>query len=119
MIEKLGKITDAKFGFGGYQDVQIVFSFELTMGSSTCTWHTIECGWGHVSKEELSKPGSIYKWTHEDRIKQLGEASWKVFELIKKAKVKSLSGLVGIPVKVFFESEFGPNKGFEILTEVL
>lgn len=117
MIEKLAKIARVKFGFGGYQDCQIVFEFQLE-GPGWGTIHTMEGGWGHVSEKELAE-SSNFKWTHPQRIKQLGEASWKVFEIMKKAKVRNLQELEGKPVRVFFESELGPNKGFEILEEVL
>lgn len=118
MIEKLGKIKSVKFGFGGYQDVQIVFSFEVG-GEGWGTNVTYECGWGHVSKKELKDPKSTYKWTHEDRLKTLGEKAYDVVEIMQKAKVDSLDKLKGIPVKVFFESECGRNHGFEVLTDVL
>jgi hypothetical protein len=118
MVTKLAKIEKVKFGLGGYQDVQIVYEFVLS-GDGWGTTHTLECGWGHISEEELKDPKSSCKWTHEDRLKSLAQNSWKVLTYMKKAKVDSLDKLKGIPVKVYFESEFGRNTGFDILTEVL
>ena len=115
---ELGKIRKVHFGLGGYQDAQIVFSFELG-GDGWGTTYTYECGWGHVTEDELKKPGCSYKWTHENRIKQLGEKAWDVFKLMRDAKVSDINKLIGIPVRVNFESQFGRVVGFEILKEVL
>jgi hypothetical protein len=121
MIEELGKITSANFGYGGYQDAQIVFRFELGGKGWGCT-QTFECGWGHMSEEEVNKDKHI-KWTHEDRIKNIGEKAWQVFNIIKAAKVNTLKELEGKPIRAFFEEQCPRLAGrihhFEILTEVL
>lgn len=118
MHTELGKIRKASFGYGGYQDCQIVFSFELG-GEGWGTTQTFECGWCHVSKEELEKPGSSYKWTHESRIKQIGEKAYEVFQIIRDAKKKSLDELEGVPIRAYFDSPVGRIIKFEILKEVL
>ena len=117
MITKLGKIKSAQFGIGGYQDAQAGFTFEVG-GDGWGTIVSMGMVWAHLSKEEALADKNI-KWAHEDRLKCIGENGWTVIELMKAAKVSSLSKLVGIPVKVFFESENGRNQGFEILKEVL
>lgn len=118
MHTEIGKIERVRFGFGGYQDCQIVFQFVLG-GKGWGTVVTYECGWGHISEAELTKPGSTYQWTHEGRVRRIGENGYKVFELIRKAKKQHLQELEGVPIKCFFESANGRNIGFEILEEVL
>jgi hypothetical protein len=118
MIEKIGVIERVKCGIGGYQDCQVVFEFQLK-GKGWETIHVMECGWAHVSKEDLQKPNSSYKWTHESRIQQMGEKFWEVIEVMKDAKVSELNKLVGKPVVVKFDSEFGRNLGFTILKEAI
>lgn len=120
MVEhkELGKITRVKFGFGGYQDCQIVFEIEVGgRGWGSCM--TYECGWSHVSKEELEKNGHRYQWTHEGRIKQIGEKAWEVVELMKKAKVESLAMLEGIPIEATFDGPFGKIRAIRVLEEVI
>lgn len=117
MRSELGKISKARFGLGGYQGCQIVFQFLIEGDSWGCT-KIYECGWGHVSEKELKEPGSTYKWTHEGRIKQIGEKGWEVIQLMKDAKVSSLEELIGKPVRAHF-NESRAIIGFEILKEVL
>lgn len=109
---QLGKITEAKFGFGGYQGVQIVFQFRIETKHYS-VYKIYECGWGHVSEEELKSPTSTYKWTHDGRLNQIGDKAWQVVKLMKDAKVESLDQLVGKPVRVIGQNDF------EILQEVL
>lgn len=118
MIEKLGKISNVKLGFVGYQNVQLGVQFTLE-GEDWGTSHTIVGGWGHVDEEDLKKPKASYEWTHEGRILKLGECFWKLRNILKDAKVDDIKGLEGKPVRVFFDSELGPNHGFEILKAVL
>lgn len=116
MHTELGKITKAVFGFGGYQDVQVVFEIHVG-GKSWGSCMTFEGGWGHVSKEELTKPESTYKWTHESRVKQIGEAAWSVIELMKAAKVETLDKLVGVPIRATFDGPCGRIRNVEVLEE--
>lgn len=118
MIEKIGAIKSAKFGFGGYQDCQVVFQFQVG-GDGWGTFCTFEGGWAHVTEEELKEKNSRYKWTHEERIKGIGQKAWEVVQLMRDAKVESLQEMVGKPVVVFFEDEFGRNRGFRILKEAI
>lgn len=118
MHTELGKIQSARFGFGGYQDAQIVFEFALG-GKGWGVVKTFECGWGHPGEEELRKPDSTYKWTHADRISGIGNAGWEVVQLMKKASVQTLDELVGIPIKAHFDSMGGRIVNFEILEDVL
>lgn len=114
---ELGKIEKAKFGFGGYQGVQIVFSFDLKLANGCSVTETFECGWGHISEEELLTDSSI-KWTHGDRLATLAKKTWDVVKLLKAAKVDSLDKLAGIPIEATFDVTRRIT-GFRILTEVL
>jgi hypothetical protein len=113
---KLGKIKKVFFGFGGYQNVQVVYSFILE-GQGWGTISVFECGWGHVSEEDLNKTDYRYKWTHESRIKQIGENGWKVIQILKDAKVSTLDELKDKPVRVYFNGM--QLDRWEILKEVL
>lgn len=118
MHKELGKIESVHFGYGGYQDCQIVF--ELRLKVRTLNSHKVfECGWGHLTREDLVKAGSNYKWTHDDRIKQIGNATWEVFTLMKAAKVKSFDELVGVPIEATFDSPCGRLLSVRPLEEVL
>src|SRR6266567_3845077 len=101
MKEQIGVIESVRFGLTGYQECQLGFEFRLS-GEGWGTTHIKVCGWGHVSEEDLKKFESNHKWTHESRIKHLGEICWQVFMFMQDAKVNSLEGLVGKPVAVFF-----------------
>jgi hypothetical protein len=118
MHMELGKIQKATFGHGGYQDVMVTFRLQIG-GKGWGSCKEFIGGWGHVSKEELAKPDSNYKWTHEERIKGIGEAAWEVWELMKKAKVDSFDKLEGVPIRAYFESPCGQLVRIEVLEEVL
>lgn len=117
-ITKIGVIEKVRFGLGGYQDTQIVFEFFLSMGS-TSTIHTMECGFHHVTEDELFEFPHRYNWNHRDRCMRIGELAWEVVKLMKDAKVSDLNALVGKPVEVRLESEYGRNLGFRILKEAV
>lgn len=118
MHTELGKIKKATFGYGGYQGVMVTFRLDIG-GKGWGSAKEYVGGWGHVSKEDLAKPGSTYEWTHEQRIKGIGEAAWEVFQLMKKAKVDSLDKLEGIPIRAKFDSPCGQLMSIEVLEEVL
>lgn len=115
---KIGVIEKAIFGIGSYQDSVIVFQFNIKM-HGTCVNHIMECGWAHVSEDDLTRADSTYKWKHEDRIKQIGTKGWEVIKLMQDAKVSSLDALVGKPVEVSLEGEFGRCLGIKILKEAI
>jgi hypothetical protein len=116
--KELGKVRSVHFGYGGYQDVQVVFRIEIG-GKDWGSCLEYEGGWGHVSEGELLKPNSSYKWSHADRVKGIGEAAWKAFELVREAGVKSFKDLVDIPIEATFDGPFGKLKSVRVLKEVL
>lgn len=109
MTEKrLGKITRATFGFGGYQDAMIGLNLEF--GGDGWGVGTFHGAWGNKRSQHT-------KWTEEDRIKQLGETCLKLRDLLIDAKENNVNGLIGTPVEVEFEGNC--LKDYRILTEVL
>lgn len=113
MSEKvLGKITAAKFGYGGYQDMQFGAWFCLQWGGGMGTWRSIEGGWALNIKCRES-----CDWTEEDRTRGFGEAMRAINQLMLDAKVTDFSALVGKPIEV--EVEHLQLKSWRILKEVL
>lgn len=104
----LGKISSAKFGYGGYQDAMMGAWFSLSGDGLG-----IQDGKGMWA----SKPGVGAKWTEEDQIKEWGLMVKYVLDLMRQAKVKNFKDLVGIPVEV--ELDGNMLKSWRILTEVL
>lgn len=117
MITKIGVIESVRCGYNGYDQCQIGFSFTLKSEQGT-TIHEFIGGWGHITEDEI-KNSTGCRWTHESRIKELGNCFWNFRNLLTDAKVKDIKQLVGKPVRIFFESEFGRNQGFEILKEAI
>jgi hypothetical protein len=106
--EQLGKIKSIRFGYGGYQDAMIGFTFELGGDS----WGTIDFWgqWAYRSKDA--------KWTEEERALKMGEYCIKVKELLVKAKKQDLQDLKGVPVRVFFGGDLRLSS-WQLLEEVL
>jgi hypothetical protein len=99
MEKVLGKIDRAEVGFGGYQEAM----FGLTIGFSS---GSMVCGdfLGSFPKE-TPEPG---RWD------QFGD---KIIELLRDAKVDSVSKLVGKPVEICFDGL--SLKTWRVLIEVL
>ena len=93
--KRLGKIRTAKFGFGGYQDVQVGLTLDFDMKGSGAG--AFVCGGWQMAPDKHSK------WTLEDQTKSFGEMTRKVVEIMKKAKVDDVKRLEGIPVEITFE----------------
>lgn len=93
MIEKmLGKIRRVQFGFGGYDNAMVGFSFDLS-GES---WATGDF-WGTWARRSETA-----QWTEESQIKIFGDNAARVRDMLADAKVKSLDELTGVPVEVTF-----------------
>lgn len=108
MKKELGKIQDAEFGLGGYQDAMIGIRFSLGGDS----WGVGDF-WGDWS---MKRSGSE-QWTDADRTKRLGETTMRINQLLKDAKVDTVSKLKGVPIEVTFDG----NKmvDWRVLKEVL
>lgn len=92
MTEKrLGRITSARFGHGGYQDACIGLSVSLG--------------------------GERSKWTEHDRDAEIAKSVRFLSTILKQAKVHDVAKLKDIPVEVEFDGM--ALKSWRILTEVL
>lgn len=111
-IEKeLGKITNAYFGFGGYQDAQFGLTVELSFDGKGCV-DFINGGWN-----ESIWVDQYTKWTEEDRSNQRIAMIKKIDKLLYDAKVKTIDELKNTPIEV--TNEDLKLKSWRILTEVL
>ena len=109
--KKLGKITKANFGIGGYNDAMIglflCFEFDGSgIASDFSTWdpNIVKC--------------SIHaKWSEYDRDRQYKKIMEKLSQTLKDAKKKTVSDLVGTPVEVTLKGNM--LEDWRVLTEVL
>lgn len=106
--KRIGKITKATFGMGGYDDAMI--GLAVSLGSS---------GWG-VSDWRgpwAMKPTEHCKWTAEDQVRQAGETVMWLNGILAAAKKQHVSELVGVPVEVEFDGSL--LKSWRVLTEAI
>lgn len=93
MTEKvLGKITSARYGFGGYQDVQ--FGLSLAFDAP---------GWGSVGEFKgfwADDPSHGSEWTKADQLAYFGQTAKEVRDIMRAAKVDDVAKLVGKPVEL-------------------
>ena len=106
--KELGKISAARFGFGGYQDVMMGASF--TIGGE---------GWGvgDFWGTWADDPSERAKWTFADQNDEFAKTTRRLVELLKAAKKSDVSQLVGTPVEVTFDGNL--LKSWRVLTEVV
>lgn len=107
MEKKLGKITKATFGFGGYQDTEIGLHVTLKgegwgVNSSICLWD--------ITSTKRIRTGVVSDHMHKQLVN-------KIAKILKYAKVKSIHELEGIPVEVTFDNRM--IQEWRVLTEVL
>ncbi len=104
----LGKISSVTFG---KRDGR--FGLWLTLSGEYSVQTSYEC-WD----PEGTKPiGEGFKWTEEDRDKQLINIMRKISKLLKQAKVDDVNNLLNVPVEIEFEGNM--LKDWRILEEVL
>lgn len=106
---KLGKITEASFGLGGYQDIMMGASF------------TFEgAGWAIAEFRGTwaDPPSPQAQWTVESQTQLFADTTRWLKDILGKAKVKSLDQLVGVPVEVTIAND-GSLESWRVLTEVL
>lgn len=109
--KEIGFIERATFGWGGYDDVQ--FGLSLTFrGGAGSSWgcSTFVGDWG-LDRSDYCK------WTEEDRIRGLGNAAWKLRNVLRDAHKQHVAELIGTPIEATFESNV--LKDWRILTEVI
>lgn len=106
---RLGKISYATFGFGGYQDCQLGF------------WLSFQGeAWGVSTGKGFwpDKPTEHHKWTAQDQLDALGKEALMLAHTLKAAKKKNVQELVGVPVTVLFGDD-DRIIDWRVLTEVL
>ena len=109
--KKLGKISSAKFGVGGYQDAMIGLHLSFTMEGSGV--NQSKCAWD----QNIIKCSEHCKWTEEDRSRDYAEIMRFVSDLLYQSKKDDVSKLVGVPVELTFDGM--TLKDWRVLTEVL
>lgn len=111
MEKSLGKITDVKFGLGGYQNARI--GLHVRLGNAV--WS--DCDSRSTWDAETIKWSNMCKWSESERESQYVNIMCYVSKLLKDAKVDSVDKLKDIPI----EDTFDGNKliDWRILTEVL
>ena len=110
MEKRLGKISSATFGYGGYQDAQ----FGLSIGIEAPGWGVGDFKGAWSTDIKVDKHT---QWTEEDRSKHFADTMRFLNDLLRKAKVRDVSKLRGIPVEVEFDGTL--LKSWRILEEVL
>jgi hypothetical protein len=106
--KEFGKIKEATFGLGGYQDVQI--GFWLVLGGESWGVHAGSGAWATEHTDSC-------KWTPESRLLEIGEQGMLLVETLNKANKRRVQDLVGVPVEVTFDGN--ALKSWRVLTEVL
>lgn len=108
--KELGKITNCRVGFGGYQDAHMGIWFQLGgaswgVGDGRGHW------WTSIVPDERSK------WTEATRTESFAEIMRYINGLLKDAGVDDTRALVGVPVEVTFDGM--TLTSWRILKEVL
>ena len=111
METRLGKLSNVKFGLGGYQEaclgLTVIISGEgWGVGDNKSAWDANQI-----------KHSKHCKWTEEDRSKGYDEVMRYISDLLSDAKVSSVDKLNGKPVEATFDGM--ALKSWRILTEVI
>lgn len=108
MIEKwIGKITHAEFGYGGYQEAMIGWSFRFE--GQVCS---IQDFWGYWA----NRP-KYAEWTEARQTEMLGLFALRCGKILIDAKCRHLGELVGKPVEV--TTVGGSLDSWRVLTEAV
>ena len=108
MRKELGKITRFEIGIGGYDDA--MFGLSITFSFQGSGVQDFIGTWAH-------KPDEHHRWTLEDQSKCWADMCREIIETLRKAKVKTISEMIGIPVEVTFDNN--RLSSWRILEEVL
>lgn len=111
MIEKkLGRISRAQFGYGGYDDAMFGASFTFDMKGTGVGdfW-----GWWPLTM----KRSEHAKWLESDRDYCVLDTQRRIEQTMRDAKVRNFYDLVGVPVEVTIEGN--TLQSWRVLTEVL
>lgn len=111
MEKKLGKISKARFGLGGYNDACIGLFLQFEGN-----------GWGVQTSDSIFDPVIIQntehcKWTESERSEAFAGIMNRLSKTLNEAKKDSVEKLAGTPVEVGFEGNI--IKSWRILVEVI
>lgn len=108
MEKKIGRITSATFGHGGYQDAQLGLS--LTFEGK---------GWGVSDFQGMwsGPPSESSKWTLGEQGDNFADVVRLLGKTLTEARKRHVGELVGTPVEVTLEGNM--LKSWRVLTEVL
>lgn len=102
----LGKIVNARFGFGGYDDTMIGFGVVLEGGYGVSdfvgTWAT---------------RSDRAQWSFEDQRNHFADAVVRLRDVLTAAKKRDVHELIGVPVEVTCSG--GKLESWRVLTEVI
>ena len=112
-VTELGRISSARFGYGGYQDA--MFGLSLSFEGSGWGIGTFEGGWSY----DIKCDAKYAKWTEADREGQFVKAVRLLNETLKKAKKRHVAELVGVPVEVVTGGPGSTIRSWRVLEEVL
>lgn len=108
LSKHLGKISNIKFGIGGYQDSQFGVSIQFNFSE-----YYISMFKGYWTAD----PNRHCKWTKQDQATGFADTMFFLRDLMVKAKVNDFNQLKGIPVEITLNNQ--SYHSFRILTEVL
>lgn len=109
MKKKLGKISHARWGKGGYQDAMVGLSLTFDMKGGTSVG-TFLGAWATQRREDC-------KWSENDRLIEIGKAGMKVAEMLEKIDGTDVNDLIGTPVEVILDGNMLTD--WRLLEEVL
>ena len=109
ITKELGKISSVTFGMTGYQDAGFGMRFNFS-GKSWGVSDDTHWVWN-------TEPDKSTKWTHKDRLEQMGKIMDFVRVKMNEANINNFKDFVGVPVEVTFEDRM--IKSWRILGEVL
>lgn len=110
--KELGRIIRFDVGHGGRDDV--MFGISVQLGGES--WGTQDFK-GTWSRALMGPPSEHAKWSETDRMNEIVKTFSWLDQLLKDAKVKSATQLVGKPIEATFKDHM--LQSWRILTEVL
>jgi hypothetical protein len=105
---KLGKIMQAEFGFGGYNEGMIGLSITLSGKDWLCSDFI---GFWYNERSPYAQ------WSEQDQTNEFARIVHKVSDLLKQANISNVDRLTGVPVEVTFSNN--TLHSWRILTEVI
>ena len=106
--KKLGRISDVRFGIGGYQNAMIGLTLQFDLKDTSVG--TFD-GYWVIERSEHAK------WTEDERLLALGKVCMNLSELLSLIGGSSVDDLIDKPVEVTLDGN--RLTSWRLLTEVL